>query len=246
MKALDTRAEDYYVHMRDLAQKCICPFSLRMEMVQVLDQHELGVLKEPIQAHSFFCILHIQKLLDELPLVVPFTWEEDESSLQFILSKCLSHMVKELWDLCKQYRGKGGFLPVWRAFQLEIALEEAFHGNPLSNLDIVYSSALGTSSHHDFSATHIRGFMALGPATGAAIDNTPPPLSHWTKHNLQVLQVQRLFSLTCNMECKPSVLDPSLVLLLLQNIFRRNEKIPLTELQATKCPETLKGHIIIS
>lgn len=134
----------------------------------------------------------------------------------------------------------------WRAFQLEIALEEAFHGNPLSNLDIVYSSALGTSSHHDFSATHIRGFMALGPATGAAIDNTPPPLSHWTKDNLQVLQVQRLFSLTCNMECKPSVLDPSLVLLLLQNIFRRNEKIPLTELQATKCPETLKGHIIIS
>lgn len=135
VKALDTRAEDYYVHMQDLAQKCICPFSLRMEMVQALDQHELGVLKEPIQAHSFFCILHIQKLLDELPLVVPFKWEEEESSLQFILSKCLTHMVEELWDLCKQYRGKGGFLPVWRAFQLEIALEEAFHGNPLDNIN---------------------------------------------------------------------------------------------------------------
>lgn len=113
-------------------------------------------------------------------------------------------------------------------------------------LDIVYSSALGTSSRHEFSATHIRGFMALGPATGAAIDNTPPPLSHWTKDNLQVLQVQRLFSLTCNMECEPPVLGPSLVLLLLQNIFCRNEKIPLAELQATKCPETLKGHINLS
>ncbi|XP_039889983.1 uncharacterized protein LOC120734926 [Simochromis diagramma] len=135
VKALDTRAEDYYVHMQDLAQKCICPFSLRMEMVQALDQHELGVLKEPIQAHSFFRILHIQKLLDELPLVVPFKWEEEESSLQFILSKCLTHMVEELWDLCKQYRGKGGFLPVWRPFQLEIALEEAFHGNPLDNIN---------------------------------------------------------------------------------------------------------------
>lgn len=33
VEALDTRAEDYYVHMRDVAQKCICPFSLRMEMV---------------------------------------------------------------------------------------------------------------------------------------------------------------------------------------------------------------------
>lgn len=116
----------------------------------------------------------------------------------------------------------------------------------MSNLDIVYSSALGTSSRHEFSATHIRGFMALGPATRAAIDNTPPPLSHWTKDNLQVLRVQGLFSLTCNMECEPSVLGPSLVLLLLQNIFRRNEKIPLAELQATKCPETLKGHINLS
>lgn len=151
-------------------------------------------------------------------------------------------MVEELWDQCKQYRGKGGFLPVWRPFQLEIALEEAFHGHPLSNLDIVYSSALGTSSRHKLSATHIRGFMALGRATEAAIDNTPPPLSHWTKDNLQVLRVQRLFYLTCNMECEPSVLGPSLVLLLLQDIFRRNEKIPLAELQATKCPETLKGH----
>lgn len=178
--------------------------------------------------------------------MVPSKWENEESSLQFILSKCLTHMVEELWELGQQYRGKGGFLPVWRAFQLEMALEEGFHGHPLSNLDIVYSSALGTSSRHKFSATHIRGFMALGPATGPAIEDTPPPLSHWTKDNLQILRVQRLFSLTCNMECEPSVLGPSLVLLLLQDIFRRNEEIPLAELQGAKCPEILKGHINLS
>lgn len=60
LKALDSRAEDYYVHMRDLASKCICKFPLRIEMVQGLDQHDLGLLKEPIKADFFFRILHIQ------------------------------------------------------------------------------------------------------------------------------------------------------------------------------------------
>lgn len=120
-------------------------------------------------------------------MLVPFQWKEEELSLQSVLSQCLTHMVEELWQLGQQHEGKGGFLPTWRAFQLEIALEEAFHGHPLSNVDIVYSSALGTSSLHEFSATHVRGFMALGPATGPAIEDTPPPLLHWTKDPLQVL-----------------------------------------------------------
>lgn len=51
--------------------------------------------------------------------------------------------------LFKQYRGKGGFLPVWRAFQLEIALEEAFHGNPLDNIKVGH--CLFFSPGHKFS-----------------------------------------------------------------------------------------------
>lgn len=210
-KALHTRAEDYYVHMRDLAIKCKCYYPLRIEMVQGLDEEDLGVLKEPIRAHTFFRIPNIQRLLEDVPMLVPFQWKEEELSLQSVLSQCLTHMVEELWQLGQQHEGKGGFLPVWRAFQLEIALEEAFHGHPLSNVDIVYSSALGTSSRHEFSATHVRGFMALGSATGPAIEDTPPPLLHWTKDPLQVLRVHSVFSLTCNMACEPAIVGLSLI-----------------------------------
>lgn len=152
-------------------------------------------------------------------------------------------MADELWAVGKQHTGKGGFVPVWRAFHL--TLEEAFYGHPLSKVYNVYS-AMGTSSCHEFSATHIRGFMALGSATGAAIEYTPPPLLHWTKDSLQMQRLHRLFSLTCNMECEPSVLGPSLLLLLLQDLFHRNEEIPVTALQGANCPENLKGHVNLS
>lgn len=245
-KALESRAQDYYVHMRDLANKAMCKYPLRIEMVQALDAADLSCLIEPILAVHFFSLRHLKWFLNELPMVIPFKWDEGDCSVQEILCTCLTYMADELWTLGNEHSGKGGFIPSWRAFQLELALEEAFYGHPLSNVDNVYSSAMGTSSRHEFSATHIRGFMALGSATAPTSEDTPPPVLHWTKDALQTHRIHRLFSLTCNMEAEPSVVGPSLVVLLLQDLFGRNEEIPISALQGDKCPDILKGHVNLS
>lgn len=243
VQAVATRAGDYYVHMMDLARWAAGNYNLRIEIVEGIEGEELADFPHIVEARSFFNMRTLQKCLMDFPLVVPFKREQEQPSMNEILSRCLKHMADQLWQLGEKHTGKGGFLPVWKAFQLELALEEALYGHPLSNMDRQYSAALGTSSLHEFSATNMRGFMGLGAATGAAIDDCPHPLAHWTRDTLQMKRIERLFALTLTLECEPSVLGPELVKLLLKDLFRRNDGIFISELQGEKCPENLKGHI---
>lgn len=153
-------------------------------------------------------------------------------------------MADQLRQLREKHIGKGGFLPMWKAFQLELALEEALYGHPLSNMDRQYSAALGTSSLHEFSATNMRGFMGLGAATGAAIEDCPPPLAHWIRDTLQMKRIERLFALTLTLKCKPSVLGPELVKLLLKDLFRRNDGIFISELQGENAQRISRDTLI--
>ncbi|XP_025760147.1 uncharacterized protein LOC112844734 [Oreochromis niloticus] len=242
VQAVATRAEDYYIHMMDLARKAAGNYNLRIEIVEGKEGKELEDL-DLVSPWEFFNCEALYKCLRDFPLVVPFKREHEQPSVNEILSRCLKYMADQLRQLGEKHTGKGGFLPVWKAFQLELALEEALYGHPLSNMDRQYSAALGTSSLHEFSATNMRGFMGLGAATGAAIDDCPPPLAHWTRDTLQMKRIERLFALTLTLECEPSVLGPELVKLLLKDLFRRNDGIFISELQGEKCPENLKGHI---
>ncbi|CAI5689619.1 unnamed protein product [Oreochromis niloticus] len=242
VQAVATRAEDYYIHMMDLARKAAGNYNLRIEIVEGKEGKELEDL-DLVSPWEFFNCKALYKCLRDFPLVVPFKREHEQPSVNEILSRCLKYMADQLRQLGEKHTGKGGFLPVWKAFQLELALEEALYGHPLSNMDRQYSAALGTSSLHEFSATNMRGFMGLGAATGAAIDDCPPPLAHWTRDTLQMKRIERLFALTLTLECEPSVLGPELVKLLLKDLFRRNDGIFISELQGEKCPENLKGHI---
>lgn len=45
----------------------------------------------------------------------------------------------------------------------------------------------------------------------AAIEDSPSPLRHWTREELQKLRIKRLFRLTCYVESKPAMIGSELI-----------------------------------
>ncbi|MEQ2163628.1 hypothetical protein GOODEAATRI_032232, partial [Goodea atripinnis] len=241
--AISKRAEEYVLHMEDMARKSRCRFSLRIEQVVLLDN--LYALPEKMSPVYFYNIMKIKDIFRRYPMVVPFVWEVNCVDLHDILYRCLNHMTGELKRIGAANQGKGGFHPTWKTFQLELVLEEAQYGHPLSMVDVPYTTALGTSSLYEFSLTHTRGFMALGPHNAAAVEEGPPPLKHWTKDSLQEERIARLFPLTSCLQAEAPVVGAQLIMVLLKDLYRRNERIPMANLKGTQPPQFLKGHVSI-
>lgn len=244
-ESLERRAEDFIRHMEDMVRKTPSPYALRVEMVIPLER-ELVNYDVPIPPSAHYDIWSLQTLLHREPMVVPFCWVDGTRSVNDILGICLREMVDHLRALGIAHNAKGGHDAAWESFQLELSLEETLYGHPLNPVDMAYSASLGTSSLHKFSLTHYRGFMALDNHNSVSVPNQPPPLGHWTKDAQQAERIKRLFPLTCMYDCQPVVIGPELVMVLVKDLYRRNDRIPLAEMQGEQCPGTLKGHINLS
>ncbi|MEQ2200054.1 hypothetical protein XENOCAPTIV_021200 [Xenoophorus captivus] len=160
--AISKRAEEYVLHMEDMARKSRCRFSLRIEQVVLLDN--LYALPEKMSPVYFYNIMKIKDIFRRYPMVVPFVWEVNSVDLHDIL-----------------YR-----------------LEEG-----------------------------------------------PPPLKHWTKDSLQEERIARLFPLTSCLQAEAPVVGAQLIMVLLKDLYRRNERIPMANLKGTQPPQFLKGHVSI-
>ncbi|TNN39522.1 hypothetical protein EYF80_050298 [Liparis tanakae] len=156
--ALEARATNYLDHMQDLSSKMICPFHLRLEYVLFLEDIAYPKCVEP---SWFFVEEHLLQFFEENPVVLPYRLGPYNQGVLVILSKVMDFLVQSLSKLHVGHRNRGGYEPSWKAFQLELALEELFYGHPLSVSDVPYSVSLGTSSSDTKSLAYWRGFIGL-------------------------------------------------------------------------------------
>lgn len=225
--------------MQDLAGKMVCPFALRIEQVLLFAG---GVVPPRIAAQDAFVHNKVKELFITHP-VLPYKLGPDGQGFLCIIHEVIEFLVGSLSNLYRKHAGLGGYEASWRAFQYELALEELFYGHPLSTTDGQLSTSLGTSSVNPNSVTHRRGFIGLAPHNSAGAGEVPPPLLHWTRDELQVTRIERVFLLTDVLGPQPSVVGLVLVQVLLGDLFQRNDRIPLTQMQESSPSHTLKGAV---
>lgn len=83
-----------------------------------------------LQASDFFAEPMLDHLLETAPMLVPFP--DNENCLG--LCHVAVFLVSTLHDLLYRYKGLGGYENSWRAFQLELALDELFFGGKMHSL----------------------------------------------------------------------------------------------------------------
>lgn len=158
-KAMLTRAKRYLEHFDDMRVKGIYRLQVRVEGVLMFSGTDIPAV---LASRRFFNEPALMQLLKDEAMLLPFK-EMNGRGIRQIHKAVVDYMVDTLTAKCNQGKRKGGYDNSWLAFQLELALEEHFHGQPRSVLDRGYSRSLGTSSTNIFSRTRQRGFIDLAP-----------------------------------------------------------------------------------
>ncbi|CAL8239964.1 unnamed protein product [Gadus morhua 'NCC'] len=235
---LTSRAFAYLKHIRDLRLRLVCQVGCRIEQVVRFEGEDVPFEFDP---REFFDLPALKRLFQDRALLVPFQDREDGRGLLSTLRGIVSHLAGILGESFQDSAGVGRYDPSWKAFQAELALEELFFGHPLSSLDNTLSASLGTSTVSERSATHERGFIGLAPHNSASLEESPPPLHHWTRDPLQVTRIERLWALCQCVEAGPAVLGAALIRVLLGDLYQRNDRLPWTSLKSDTPPGRLTG-----
>ncbi len=231
-RAMHARALGYLSHMDDLIHKADIHLSACIEVV-LLFEEERGI-PELFHPEDAFDQKGLIRLLEKKPMLLPFKDDEGQG-LRSVTSAVLQHLSGELHALLFLYSHMGGFKPSWRAFQLELALEEYFHGQPRCVSSRPYSSTLGTSSANIESRTKTRGFLGLAPHSGASAALVPPPLENYIQDQTQRERVERLFLFSDSLIGQPSQVATELVKVLAKDVYRSNS-FPLQDLVSEDKP----------
>lgn len=241
LKVMTARAKNYLRHMSDLCLKFGPTVRARIEQV-ALFEHDLH---HAMDSESTFDEHALSNLLMNKPLLVPFTDVKCTGGVMSVVQDVARHMVEKLRCLLESNNGKGGYDATWAAYQCELGLEEIFFGHPFSTRDFKYSVSLGTSSTNVKSLTCFRGFAAFAPASSASAGISPPPLIHWTSNDKQQERITRVFRFSDSVTAGLSVVGAELVMVLLCDLYDRNDRIPVLSLQQPRCPGTLKGFMSV-
>lgn len=225
-------ANNYINHVRDMCQKMVGQLKSRLEYVAVFND-STGI---PLHysAENYINTLALESLLSKYPVMLPFQ-TYGENNLVGILKEILEYVHSSLSGLLHDSANKGGFVPSWQAYQLELAFEELAFGHPLSVFDRPYSASLGTCSVNPRSVTHRRGFLGLAPTNSAAVGENPLPIKTWSGNQQLALRVARLFPLTDMLEAPPCIIGAEMVRLVLRDLYNTSS-VPFYALQGEKLP----------
>ena len=97
-----------------------------------------------------------------------------------------------------------------------------------------HSYKCNTDTLSENSLTFDRGFLALAPPNSACVQTEPPPLTNWTRDKLQVSRITRVYPLGDLLEASPSLVGAQLIKILLGDIYKRNDRIPLGAMAGNK------------
>lgn len=226
----------YIAGAGDFVTKFVDTVESRIEIVVKLSDSRM--FAQDLMPKEFY---NEEKLLDlfcQHPLFVPFAHNGRTSFTQFITATT-GYMVSELTKLCITSARKGGFLPTWRAYQLELAIEKVIWGRPQLVSDYKLSRSLGPGSMYiDRSATSQRGFLALSSPTAAALDaESAPPFTALTKKDVQKERLRRIFTFSDLLSGSYAMIGERYLSLLLHDL---QCDIPISNLACEDAPFHLK------
>lgn len=236
--AVISRATKYITHMQDLNHRLVCQVGCRIEQVVRFESGEIPV---DVKAGKYFNMDALTTLLSCHALLIPFADLKDGLGLLSTVRSVVDYLIGTLRESFRCSEGVGRYDPTWRAFQAELALEELFFGHPLSALDNVWSASLGTCSLRERSNTHQRGFLGLAPHNSASLEESPPPLHHWTRDALQTKRIERIWAFCQCLDAGPPVIGAALLKVLLGDLYKRNEQLPWAALKSDQPPGRLVG-----
>ncbi len=231
--AVHRRAVEYLRMMEDLRDHMVIQLGCRMEQVVRLEGEEIPLVVTP---RDYFSVNALERLIKEHGLFVPFKDRPDGAGLPSTLRDIIHYLTGILSGALREHFGVGMYDPSWKTFQAELALEELFYGHPLFPLDKILSASLGTSTVNARSLTHERGFLGLAPHNSASLEESPPPLHHWTRDELQKPRIARIWPLCQALEAGPAVVGAALIKVLLGDLYKRNVQLPLTSLKGNDAP----------
>lgn len=223
-RAMRRRAYDYEQNMVDNILKLSGIIRCRLELVTRLEAETSITDSDIICAADFFSDTGIGELLSRHPMFVPFyeDWKMEEKFTN-IMQSIACYLVENLQRLHEQNESKGGFLESWRAYQLELALEVFFWGQPLVKRDEIYCTNLGPGVSNERSLTFRRGLLCLDQCNSAVSSPCPPPLYHWVKSEEQRRRVERLFGFSDCFEAGDMVVGRNLLLIVLRDLYDGHE-----------------------
>jgi len=174
-----------------------------------------GLLSDTLDAKHFIDVLHLENLLENTPLLVPFPPQT---------LSCIRHLglwiCKELNTLLDQFQKTGDVCATWQSYQLELASEKLLWGRPLCHKSIPYSvnlgpGCLGTSR----SLTDQLGFLALEPFSSCMhTDDSIPPYEIWTTSEVTGKSIVRAAGLHDHLDASYGVIGRRLLCALLQDL----------------------------
>ena len=235
-RALASRALKYLMHFEDLVEKGEAQIAARLEAVIRLDH---GHIPPTLQASNRVSGASLWSLLLRRPMFVPFLANADEG-VRTVCKGVGMFLTGAFRAFLDQHRNQGGFEPTWRAYQLELSLEEHFHGQPRVSGDQNYSSSLGCNSVRVNSRMRERGFLALAPFNSACVDGQdPPPLRNWVSNFHTENRIMRIWTLADTFRANVPVIGEAQVKMLIGDLNSQlppPKQIALNVLQATVLP----------
>ncbi len=193
------------------------PLSCRIKQVRLFTAEDLLHKVDP---EYMFSEQYLWYQLYERALLVLFVDRNDSRGLCTVVTQTVAHLNNVLRVAYTNNRGRGGFEPVRRAYQAELALEKLVYGHPLSPYDHQLTQVLGTSGSHEKSLSlKMRGFLGLEPWNTATTEVCCPPLANWTKDRNNVLCINRIFQLAKTLGAAPSAVGQQLWMVLLGDLL---------------------------
>lgn len=166
---------------------------------------------------------NVSNLLHKYPLIVPFTecLESTEYTFTGLLKTIPRYLHDTLHDLFLNHEGKGGFFPVWQAYQYEVANEQFWNGHPNSVLDNTFAVNLGPGGNTPSRCrTWEKGFLCLEDCTVCALDERSiPPMVFWKLTERDKTNIKKILTFSDVLNGGYNVVGVRAVMLLLQDLI---------------------------
>lgn len=216
--SMKQKSNRYLQNMEDNVRKLTGYIACRLEIVSKVTIQQIG---ESFNARDMFDDKHLDDLVENHSMLVPFHESPLSDKYKFIgiVQRIANYLCQELCSLVQRNADKGGFICSWKSYELELALETFFWGRPRTPTDVIYCINLGPDASVERSMTSQRGILGLCPVQSAALPGSPPPLHHWTKSEIQMRRVKRIFEFADCLQASDVIIGRNLINIVLGDLY---------------------------
>lgn len=176
---------------------------------------ELPVIAQTVDASDFISIDNLYQLLNDHPLIVPFS----DNNFIDCVKKIGHHLCCTLQSLLEQYEGTSCGMSVWQAYQYELTIEKLLWGHPLNFISNPYAVNLGPGIGTPSRADRF-GFLKLENKFSCCVDErSMPPVKIFSANKCVQDQIFKIYGFWDYLNGSYVVIGRRLIEVLLQDLY---------------------------